>query len=370
MRDNTIEAFFALVRAGLFTFHCDGFKVNDSLFRDVEWEKVYLLAQEQSVQGLVLAGLEYSDIKPPKELLLQWIGEVQMIEQKNRAMNAFINQLIGDLRKANIYILIVKGQGIAQCYERPLWRTCGDVDLFLSKNNYEKAKAFLSPLASSIQDEEKKRFHLSMTIDSWEVELHGTLKTCLWRNLDKVIDELHKEVFCGGAVRSWMNGKTQVFIPRADEDVVFVFAHILQHFYLGGVGLRQICDWCRLLWMFRESLNYGLLESRIREMGIMSEWKAFAYLAVNCLGMPVESMPLYSSSPRWNKKANVLLGLILEMGNMGHSRDIEYQYNKPASLRRAITFWRLTKDKARQLLISPINPIRVWCNMVWSKLFH
>lgn len=48
-------------------------------------------------------------MKPPKELLLHWIGEVQVIEQRNKEMNAFINQLIGDLRRANIYTLIVKG---------------------------------------------------------------------------------------------------------------------------------------------------------------------------------------------------------------------------------------------------------------------
>ena len=58
MRDNTIEVFFALVRAGLFPVHGEGFKVNESLFQGVEWEKIYQLAQEQSVQGIVLQGIE------------------------------------------------------------------------------------------------------------------------------------------------------------------------------------------------------------------------------------------------------------------------------------------------------------------------
>lgn len=44
-------------------------------------------------------------------------------------------------------------------------------------------------------------------------------------------------------------------MPRAEEDVVYVFAHILQHFFKGGIGLRQICDWCRLLYTYRDSLN-------------------------------------------------------------------------------------------------------------------
>ena len=34
-------------------------------------------------------------------------------------------------------------------------------------------------------------------------------------------------------------------------------------------------------------------------MGLMSEWKAFAAVAVDWLGMPVEAIPLYSSNRKW-----------------------------------------------------------------------
>ncbi len=130
--------FFSLLKSGLWG------KGNPDIYIDgtSDWNYIYQLAQEQSVLGLVLAGLEHSDFKPPKELLLQWIGEVQIIEQRNKAMNRFIAELVQAMRKMGIYTLLVKGQGIAQCYERPFWRASGDVDLFLSEENYEKAKCF------------------------------------------------------------------------------------------------------------------------------------------------------------------------------------------------------------------------------------
>ena len=160
VRDSTIETFFALLRVGLWgdrnqTIRIDG---------NTEWQEVYRLATEQSVIGLILAGLEYSDVKPPQALLLQLIGEVQMIEQRNKAMNAFIADLIEKLRKNDIYALLVKGQGIAQCYEKPLWRCSGDIDLFLDYDNYQKAKSFLMPLASSVEEEYVREKHLGMTI--------------------------------------------------------------------------------------------------------------------------------------------------------------------------------------------------------------
>ena len=88
-------------------------------------------------------------------------------------------------------------------------------------------------------------------------------------------------------------------MPGENEDAVFVFTHILRHLYEGGIGIRQICDWCRLLWTYRDSLNYGLLELRIRKMGLMSEWRAFGAFAVDYLGMPSEAMPMYSSDKKW-----------------------------------------------------------------------
>lgn len=67
-----INAFLALVRAGLWE-EADA-KLN--LNENIDWDEVYRLAEEQSVTGIVLAGIEHSNIKPPQELLLQWIGEV------------------------------------------------------------------------------------------------------------------------------------------------------------------------------------------------------------------------------------------------------------------------------------------------------
>ena len=326
-----LDAFFALLRAGLFHVHGEGYQ-DIRIDKTTDWYVVYRLAQEQSVQGLVLQGIEELKAKGielgvPKTLLLQWIGEVQVLEQQNKAMNSFIEKLIRILRNADIYALLVKGQGIAQCYEKPLWRSSGDVDLFLSEDNYKKALQILSPLATSIEEENLYYHHLAMTIDGWSVELHGTLRSGLWQCIDRELDNVQYDVFYGGRVRSWMNSHTQVFLPGADEDVVFVFAHILQHFYKEGIGLRQICDWCRLLWTYKDSLKRKLLELRIKSMGVMTEWKAFAALAVDYLGMPIEAMPFYSDDKKWKRKDARVMEFVLETGNLGITETIRIRTN-------------------------------------------
>ena len=360
VQNNNHSAFWELVSAGLWEH------AGANLNNDLDWEKVYQLAAEQSVIGVVLAGIEHSNVKPPQELLLQWIGEVQMLEQQNMAMNEFVARLIDRLRYKDIYAILVKGQGIAQCYERPLWRVSGDVDLLLSESNYYDAKKYLYPLASSKEEENKKRKHLGLVIDTWLVELHGTLHTRQLMRLNEVIDEVQRDVFSGGNVRSWVNGKTVVFLPSLDNDVFFVFAHIIQHYFGGGVGLRQICDWCRLLWTFRDCLNHGLLESRLRKAGMMSEWKAFAILAVEYLGMPVEAMPLYSTDKRWKRKANKVMDFVMKSGNLGQNNDGNYRGKYPYLIWKAISAWRYMRNTITHLSIFPKDSIIVLARMFFT----
>ena len=378
MRDNTGSVFFELLKAGLWGEADANLNVNHNLFEGVDWEKIYQLAQEHSVLGLVLAGLEQYknlnadlDLNIPKVLLLQWIGEVQIIEKQNKDMNAFIAELIEKLRKEDIYAILVKGQGIAQCYEKPLWRSSGDVDLLLSKDNYEKAKAFILPKGVLTEPEEAGKKHLAMQVEQWAVELHGTLRVGLSKRVDRMLDKVQHDIFYGGQVRSWMNGQTQVFLPAANEDVVYVFAHILQHFYKGGIGLRQICDWCRLLYTYRDSLNYGLLEQRIKRAGLVSEWKAFGAFAVRYLGMPIEAIPLLNANEDLSaniKKTDKICGFILEVGNFGHNRDNSYFQKHSFIVQNSISAWRRVKDLCRHATIFPVNSVRFFFGIMYNGI--
>jgi hypothetical protein len=281
-----------------------------------DWQEVYRLATEQSVLGLVLQGIDWfkvqgSKLNIPQVLLLQWIGEVQMIEQRNKAMNQFVAELVEKMRTADIYAILVKGQGVAQCYEKPLWRPSGDVDLLLSEVNYKKAKELLLPLSSSNKNEERYSQHLGMSIGQWYVEIHGSLRTGLSAIVDKEVDAAQDSVFIGGNVRSWDNNGTLVFLPAPTEDVFLVFTHFIKHFYKEGMSLRQVCDWCRLLWTYRESLNYGNLVLWINKAGLMKEWQAFYNLANRYLGMPDLDSRLMAHNSRFDKKAEKLMEFIL-----------------------------------------------------------
>jgi len=358
--DNNTKAFLALVRAGLWEQD-----VRLLPYQDIKWQDVYRLATEQSVLGLVLAGLEHSDIKPPKESLLQWIGETQQIEQRNKAMNGFIADLIDRLRKEDVYCLLVKGQGVAQCYEKPLWRCAGDIDLLLSDENYKKAKSTLMPIASEIANEDNATMHQALVINGFDVELHGRMPFVISKRVDEGIDKVLEDLFYRGNVRSWKCNGIQVFLPSPDNDMLLVFTHFLHHFFIEGVGLRQICDWCRLLYTYKDSLNIKILESRIQEMGLMNEWKAFASLGVETLGMPVEAMPFYDAP--FKDKGEKVLRRVLKNGNFGHNNDLSYRSRYSGMTYKFVAAWRRLKDFASLIPVFPVDAPKFFFTYLFNK---
>lgn len=354
MKNNTKDAFLALLKSGLWEEN-----VCLSQYGEIDFNEILCLAGEQSIVGLIAAGLEHVvDIKIPKGDVLQFVGTALQLEQRNLAMNQFLTELIEDLRENGIYTLLVKGQGVAQCYERPLWRASGDIDLLLSESNLRRAKEVLAPMASSIEEEDPYEQHMGMIIKEWLVELHGNLRSRVSTKIDKGIDKLQKEIFYGGSVRSCMNGNTQVFLPSENIDVILIFTHILKHFFREGIGLRQICDWCRLLWVNREKINHNFLEEHLNKMGIMSEWKVFAKLAVDRLGMPKEAMPFYVSSNSLLRKAEKVLTIVFEQGNMGHNKDYSYQKEYAPVKRKLVTWGIMVKDSFRRFFVFPLNTMR------------
>jgi len=361
MRQNSINAFLLLLRVGLWGNEARLLPYKYSL------KEIYELATEQSVVGIVAAGLEHiSDLALPKQDLFSFVGDTLQLEQRNTAMNIFIGALVEQLTTAGIYSILVKGQGVAQCYEKPLWRACGDVDLLFDQENYEKAKCYLIPLAESQEQEDRYFKHVAMTISSWEVELHGTLRSGLWNRVEKGLEKIKDILFNEKKVRVWNNNGTKVLLPSVNEDIILIFSHILQHFFSEGIGLRQICDWCRLLWSYKDTIDIQLLECRLHSMGVMTEWKAFAAFVVKYLGMPSNAIPFYSSEKKWRRAADIMLDIIIETGNFGHNRDYSYYKRYPYVIRKVISFGKHSKDRIRLFSVFPLDSTKLWLRMVFT----
>ena len=356
-----LNHFLSLLRAGLWE-RSAGIPADVPL----DFGAIFKLADEQSVLGLVTAGLEHLEgRKVEKSALRDFLEAVVYLEKRNPSMDAFVAELFRRLNGEGIQAVLVKGQGVAQCYERPHWRMSGDVDLLLDEENYQKAKAFLVPQAENVHEQPNDRLHLGMHIGPWSVELHGTLRTSMSARVNEVIDSVQRDTLACYQVRYWRDCGIDIQLPEPTNDAIFIFTHFLNHFFVSGLGVRQVCDWCRLLWTFRETIDTERLEGYVRQMGLVSEWKAFATYAVDYLGMPAEAMPLYDPAARWSRKARRLNAFMLKTGNFGHNRGKGRLMKKyPYLVYKAIALGIHVGDFFRRLPIFPADA----CRMFWKTL--
>ena len=361
----TKDIFLQLIRAGLWE------KAEGHLpeITDVQWRDILALAKEQTVPGLLSEGIRRYGAEPPSDVSLNLLQEEVQIEGKNARMDEFVAKLFAFLKQSGIPGVLVKGQSVALYYEHPKWRCPGDVDLLLTVDDYEKMKVLMAPKASSVGTEDKILLQSVMYFGSIELELHGAQRSRLSGRIDRYLDALCKDIFDKSRWQLQEIASAQVPSPVPDDYIFILFMHILQHFFQEGVGLRQVCDWCRILWACSGEFDLALLRQRLEDNGLMGEWQAFAALAVGYLGMPQEAMPFYRAG--MERKASLILRYIFATGNFGKNRDLDKMHRLPFLLRKISLFTRKTADFLWYRLVAfPLDGTRFMLHAMWVSVRH
>ena len=332
------EIFLELLKIGLWgeENYINNLKDNKAFFKDIDWEEVYRHAVAQTMIGILADGINsigLNELKVPQDIKFKLIQHVIRIEQANEKMNIFLPQLYKKLNKADIHAWLLKGQGVAQCYLRPNHRQSGDIDLFfLNKAHYEKAGELLSKYDNGKETEETE--HYAFTINGIVVELHGKIVARTNRKLDRNFIPWTKEI----AQNEEEIIQKTVTVDPGQTTADFTWptdsaAHsyqIVRHYFEGGIGLRQVSDWMRYLYVHHHQINQEQLTAHLKRLGVTKIWQVFGAMAVDFLGCPKECMLLYDS--KYSKDGATILQYILRSGNFGYFDD--RLQNRPKNVSR------------------------------------
>lgn len=100
-----------------------------------DWLKMYDEAERQAVAGLLLRGIDRlpTEQRPSQDLLFQWIGFGQMVEQRNHLIDERCQELLTKLKDVGLHGTILKGRGVARLYDNELQalRQSGDIDVYV-----------------------------------------------------------------------------------------------------------------------------------------------------------------------------------------------------------------------------------------------
>ena len=345
-----------------------------------EWEGIYEESVRQAVTGILLHGIDRLPAKqrPLQVLLLQWIGEGQMIEQQNLMMDKHCCQLLKMLEEQGLKGSILKGQGIARLYDVrgkkddvkegcPLsskseenhsgaytnlaaLRQSGDIDVYVDCG-LKRAMEFAKSTEQKEAEWDYKHLHLNVWDDT-EVEMHYRVEVLLnlWKNrrLQKWFKK-HKDKIFGqdsnksrirelenisGANTVRTNDTNEFATPTVEFNVFYILLHIYRHFLYEGVGMRQIVDYYFVLKRLRdERLDFldepsskaerkGSSMSKeslaaVHEFGMDKFAKGLMWVMKDALGMPAEWM-LWEPD---KKEGEYILKQVMTGGNFGHYDD-------------------------------------------------
>lgn len=349
----TEDQFFALLRSGLWN------EVPDRIpfAGGTDWEALYRLSLEQTVVPLVTDGInrlprEFFPSEP--ERLDPFLGDMMATAKRNRVLDAFIPKLFNAL--ADIPVVLVKGQSLAQDYLEPERRQPGDIDLLLMPASYEAAKAVLLPKATKVLEEQAEIWHQGMHFHNIEVEIHGSVSTLISKRLDRKLAVLLEEQFDGRTFPSVSIGGAGIPVPEADFNAIYIFVHFLQHYWSGGVGLRQLTDWMVFVSVHKRDIHPVILERRLHEFGLLHLWKVFTGFVQEYLGCPAEKLPL-AAKPDPKKNARIWK-YIRRSGNFGKNQD-RSRKKESYLVRKFHSLWRLVvADRLRHFPVFPKESIR------------
>lgn len=359
---DTDKVFFMILRAGLWE-QDEGLSVCT-----VDWESIYNISREQGMSVIVADGISVMKknnpaLAIPSDVQSLFLHDLLRCEVRNRHMNETLSHLCKSLNDDNIQAIILKGQGTALNYAHPIHRIPGDIDFLLYGEDYARAASIFISQAQNIEKENIIKKHLAMFIDDVEVEIHGTIRVDFGKKDNAILDDMQRMMFTNRDFRVWNCNGTEVFLPSADFDAVFIFMHFVQHFYHGGLGLRQICDWTMHLSRFAGDIDIDLLSRRISLLRMDREWRVFGWIAVNMLGLQRDKMPLYDDS--YSRTAEVVWNSIRMSGNFGRKYNAgRTAQNEPYLYRKLKSFSLQTKWMSRHLCVSVPNTVKVYCTML------
>lgn len=309
-----IDALFALVRSGLWENDVDD--LSPFPLSDAQWVAVLRMAQEQTVMGLACQGVCHlpDELMPPQPTLVKWVAETDRIERCGRAMDKALDALLALFDGESVAPVLLKGQGVARFYERPLQRECGDIDLYLRGDEaFRRAADILSRQCPPAKAEGDGA--LLYRWNGVNVELHRRLFDI--SNPFKRERIVSLENFHGFTSMPRVDGMShRLDVPAPFLNLLLLNTHILKHALGWGIGLRQLCDMARACHCLHDSVDPLAMRNATRRLGIERWSRLLHSFLVERLALPAVELPF----PDTASSARPLCRLVRRCGNFGVNR--------------------------------------------------
>ncbi len=290
-----------------------------SLFdSETDWRALLRLAQRQSVLGSVYAQLEKLESKPNQKSSMRLHSLITLNRKMRLRQLAVLDIVTKRLQEGGIARpVLLKGVGVGENYPDPGVRQCGDIDLYVGKEHYEKSCEMVKSWSESeIEYNSMSRKHYHFKFNGVIVEIHrlAIVDTNITKHRSEFIDWCVSELE-GDRLRHEQIEGVDVYLPPYEFDAIYIFKHAWNHFCTSGIAFRQISDWALHITKNHDKIDQNVVRERLEYFGLTAPWGFFGAMAVNTLGLKESMLTAFDQSKEWYTEK--IVNRIWDGGNFG-----------------------------------------------------
>ena len=312
------DSFLNLVRLGI------GHQVlNPS--SDFDWSAIKTLAARQALDAIVIDGIERlpESQRPPKEQLLEWIGEVlQLYEYRFEMYRKTIAEMANFYNSHGYKLMVLKGYACAIDWPKPEHRPCGDIDIWQFRQQKEADETLRQAQGPGFKIDKSHHHHTVFNWGEFTVENHYDFVNVHAERssaeLEKVFKELGSEAnlyendnhnTVGNQIKSVDVCGEMVYLPSPNLHALFLLRHMVSHFAASEVNIRQILDWAFFVEKHSKEVDWDWLQNLLDKYHMKEFFNLVNAICVEDLGFSADIFPSVQFLPSLKER---VLGDILE----------------------------------------------------------
>lgn len=289
----SLDWFFKLVRLGIGK-DC-AIRMGD--YVPIDWESIEALASQQGLSAIVVDGIDClpDTMRPPKQILLQWIGEVmQGYEYRYMLYKKTIGELAGFYKENGFRMMVLKGYACSINWPKPEHRPCGDIDIW--QFGCQKEADRIVKKEKGIKIDTSHHHHTVFYWRDFVIENHYDFINIHAHKYSGEIEKQLKLLSEDDKLFTEIDG-VKVFLPSPNLHALFLIVHNASHFALSGLTVRQILDWAFFVEKNTKEIDWNWLSVLIEKYNLTDFINCINAICVEELGFESKMFPAVQFSP-------------------------------------------------------------------------
>lgn len=225
-----------------------GAKEQEAPEGEPDWDLVLKMAKQHAVLSLLDPLLDEPEEarKMPENVKLCIREEAKRTVRQNYHLLYLERQLLCELQKEGIEMILLKGASTACFYPVPELRKSGDVDLFLvDADKRERAGECMKKQGLKENPAHSVNHHeVFVTKEPIEVEMHTLLAEPFDdKTANRKMQQIQKRLSGQVWTKTLMGVEFPFPVLPDGIHAYYLLLHMLQHFLRAGFGLKLLCDW-------------------------------------------------------------------------------------------------------------------------------